>query len=192
MNEPVVDFLRARKSSLLPTLGEPGPSEDALARMFEIASRVPDHGNLSPWRFIVYSGEARHRVGERFAAMMERRHGPLDPVSRKKELVRFARAPLVIGVVSSPKDDPKIPEWEQFLSAGAAALNLVHAAIALGFGANWVTGWFSDDEEAARMLGAGPGERFAGFVHVGSITGETPERPRPDWRALVSVWNGAG
>lgn len=188
MNDPVIAFLRTRKSALLPTLGEPGPDAGQIGIMLEIAARVPDHGVLAPWRFTLYRGEARTAVGEALAAMQERRNGPLDPVSRKKELGRFSRAPLVVGIVSAPKDDPKVPQWEQFLSAGAAAMNVVHAATALGFGANWVTGWYAEDGEAARMLGAGEGERFVGFVHVGALRGETPDRPRPDWRSLVSDW----
>lgn len=192
MNDSVIAFLRSRKSSILPTLTDPGPNEAEIETILEIASRVPDHGNLVPWRFILYRGDARLKVGEMFADMMERRHGPLDPVSRKKELVRFSRAPLVIGVVSSPKVDPAAPEWEQFLTAGAIAFNIVHSAIALGYGANWVTGWFSDDAEAAPALGAKKGERFVGFVHVGTMKSESPERPRPDWRTLVSEWNPAG
>lgn len=189
MNDAVLSFLRTRKSALLPTLGEPGPDEGQIGAVIEIAARVPDHGVLNPWRFILYRGDARMRVGEALAALQERRNGPLDPVSLKKELARFSRAPLVVGVVSSPKNDPKIPQWEQFLSGAAAAMNLVHAATALGFGANWVTGWYADDAEAARLLGAGEGERFVGFVHVGTIRADTPDRPRPDWRDLVSDWS---
>lgn len=191
MNDTVISFLRQRKSALLPTLGEPGPDAETLGVMLEIAARVPDHGVLNPWRFILYKGEARLKAGEALATLQEKRGGPLDPVALKKELNRFSRAPLVVAVVSAPKADPKVPEWEQFLSAGAAAMNLVHAATACGFGANWVTGWYADDEEAAAILGAAPGERIIGFVHVGSIRGETPDRPRPDWRTLVSEWTPA-
>lgn len=190
MNDAVIAFLRQRKSSLLPTLGEPGPDEATLGVMLEIAARVPDHGVLNPWRFILYRGDARLKAGVALAAIQEKR-APLDPVALKKELNRFSRAPLVVAVVSAPKADPKIPEWEQFLSAGAAAMNLVHAASACGFGANWVTGWYADDAEAAKALGARDGERIVGFVHVGTIKGETPDRPRPDWRALVSEWSPA-
>lgn len=188
MNDSVLTFLRTRKSALLPTLGEPGPDADQIGAMLEIAARVPDHGVLAPWRFVLYRGDARIAVGEALAALQQRRNGPLDPIALKKELARFSRAPLVVGVLSAPKNEPKVPEWEQFLSAGAAAMNLVHAASALGFGANWVTGWYADDVEASRMLGAGEGERFVGFVHVGSLKAETPDRPRPDWRPLVSDW----
>lgn len=188
MNQTVVDFLRRRKSPLVPSLGEPGPTEDQIGLILEIASRVPDHGILVPWRFILYRGDARLKAGEALAALQEKRHGPLDPVSLKKELNRFSRAPLVVAIVSSPKEDPKIPEWEQFLSGGAAAMNLVLAATALGFGANWVTGWYSDDPEARAVLGAKPGERIVGFVHVGTPREEAPDRPRPDWRNLVTEW----
>lgn len=189
-NDAVLAHLRRRKSALLPTLGEPGPSAAELAILMEIACRVPDHGVLMPWRFVLMRGSAREEAGERLAAIVERRAGPLDPAARRKELNRFTRAPLVVTVVSAPKADPKVPEWEQFLSAGAAAMNLLHAATALGYGANWVTGWYAEDAEASAMLGAGTGERIAGFVHVGTIRDETPERPRPDWHTLVSDWQG--
>jgi nitroreductase len=105
-------------------------------------------------------------------------------------LLRLARAPMVIGVVSSPKEHPRIPEWEQFLSAGSVALMITLAARAHGFASNWVTGWFADDAEARRLLGVAPYERIAGFVHIGTFAAPFPERPRPDVDALVSDYAG--
>ena len=112
--------------------------------MIRIATRVPDHGRLEPWRFILYRGEARVEIGEQLAALAEQREGPLPEGRRNQELARFSRAPLVIGVVSSPKENPKIPQWEMFLSGGMAAMNLMIAANALGYGTNMISNWYSD------------------------------------------------
>lgn len=190
MNRTVLDFLLARKSAPIPELKEPAPSEAEIRTILTAASRVPDHGKLTPWRFILYRGEARHRVGELLAARAAEREGPLADARRQQELERFSRAPLVIGVVSVPRDNPKIPQWEMFLSGGAAAMNLVLAANALGYGTNWITNWYSDDEEGRRILGLSPDERVVGFVHIGTFDGEAFERPRPDVSTLYADWPG--
>ena len=158
--------------------------------MIAAASRVPDHGRLAPWRFILYRGEARHRIGAMLAELAQRREGELPPARIEQEKARFARAPLVIGVIHSPKESAKIPQWEMLLSGGAAAMNLVHAANALGYGTNWITNWYSDDEEGRRLLGLSPQERVVGFVHIGTPQSEATERPRPDPASLVSDYSG--
>ena len=190
MNTAIIDFLSTRSSVPIQDLREPGPDDSQIRTMLAIASRVPDHGRLAPWRFILYRGEAREEVGRRIAELAERREGPLPEGRRNQEMTRFSRAPLVIGVVSSPKDHPKIPEWEMFLSAGAAAMNLVLAANALGFGTNWITNWYSDLPEGRALLGLAPRERVAGFVHIGSHQGVVPERPRPDIDSLYADYSG--
>jgi len=158
--------------------------------MIRIATRVPDHGRLEQWRFILYRGDARTRIGEMLADLAEKRDGPLHEGARRKELTRFSRAPLVIGVVSSPKEHATIPQWEMFLSGGAVAMNLVHAANALGYRSNWISNWYSDSEEGRRILGLAPHERVIGFVHIGTFQGEVPERPRPDAASLISEYAG--
>ena len=190
MSNAVLDFLANRISPPIPDLKEPAPGDAEIEQMVRIATRVPDHGRLEPWRFIVYRGDARRQVGEQLAALAEARDGPLPEGRRQQELARFSRAPLVIGVVSSPKESPKIPQWEMFLSGGAAAMNLVHAANALGYGANWITNWYSDSEEGRRVLGLAPHERVVGFVHIGTPSGAVPERPRPDVAKLISEYSG--
>lgn len=190
MSSSVIDFMLARKSAPIPELNEPAPSDEEIRTMLTIASRVPDHGRLAPWRFILYRGAARDRIGEMLAARAEEREGPLTDGRRQQELARFSRAPLVIGVVSVPRENPKIPQWEMFLSGGAAAMNLVIAANALGYGTNWITNWYSDDEEGRRILGLAPQERVVGFVHIGTFSGDAPERPRPDVDTLYSEWSG--
>ena len=190
MNQTVIDFLLSRRSRPIAELKEPAPSDDEIRTMLTAASRVPDHGRLAPWRFILYRGEARHRIGVELAELAERREGPLPEHRRAQELARFSRAPLVVGVVSVPRDHPRVPEWEMFLSGGAAAMTLLLAAGALGYGANWISNWYADDEEGKRLLGISPQERVVGFVHIGSYDGATPERPRPDLAEIVSDYAG--
>jgi nitroreductase len=190
LSSPIIDFMLARKSAPISELKEPAPSDAEIETMLTIASRVPDHGRLEPWRFILYRGEARHRIGEMLAARAEQRDGSLTEGRRQQELARFSRAPLVIGVVSVPRENPKIPQWEMFLSGAAAAMNLVIAANALGYGTNWITNWYSDDEEGRRILGLAPHERVIGFVHIGTFSGDAPERPRPDVSRLYAEWSG--
>ncbi|MCO5146155.1 MAG: nitroreductase [Aquamicrobium sp.] len=190
MNQPVIDFLLSRRSKPIGELKEPGPSDADIRTMLTAAARVPDHGRLAPWRFILYRGEARHRVGEALAALAEKREGELPEHRRQQELARFSRAPLVVGVVSVPRDHPKVPDWEKFLSGGAAAMNLLIAAGALGYGASWITNWYADDEEGKRILGIAPAERVVGFVHIGTYDGTTPERPRPELADIVSDYAG--
>ncbi len=190
MAQSVINFLLTRNSAPIPDLKAPAPTDSEIETILTAASRVPDHGRLAPWRFILYRGDARAKVGEKLAKLAELREGPLTEGRRNQELTRFSRAPLVIGVVSSPKENPKIPQWEMFLSGGAAALNLVLAANALGYGTNWITNWYSDVEEGRAILGIAPHERVVGFVHIGSYEGTAPERPRPDVRTLYSDYSG--
>lgn len=190
MNQPVIDLLLARRSPPIHELAEPAPSAGELDTILRAATRVPDHGMLTPWRFILYRGEARKRAGRMLANLAEKREGPLNEGRRQQELTRFSRAPLVIGIVSSPKESPKIPQWEMFLSGGMVAMNLIVAANALGYSTNMITNWYSGDEEGRRLLGLAPHERVIGFVHIGTHAGGTPDRPRPDVASLVSEYAG--
>ena len=190
MASSIVDFLLTRKSPPISELAEPGPRESEIEQMIRAASRVPDHGRLQPWRFILYRGEARKRVGEGLAALAEEREGPLSEARREQERTRFSRAPLVVGVVSVPRSNPKIPQWEMFVSGGMAAMNLIHAASALGYGANVITNWYSDTPQGRALLGLAPDERVVGFVHIGSHPGGTTDRPRPEPSAIMSDYAG--
>lgn len=190
MTSPVVDFLLKRRSSPIDKLTEPAPDDSQIETMIRIASRVPDHGRLAPWRFILYRGDARHEIGRQLADLAEQREGPLPEARLEKERTRFSRAPLVIGVVHITRDSPKIPQWEMFLSGGAAAMNLLLAANALGFGANWISNWYADDEEGRRLLGLKKDERVIGFVHIGTYAGEVTDRPRPDVATLYADYAG--
>lgn len=186
----IIDHLLSRASAPISELSEPAPDDAEIETILTAASRVPDHGRLAPWRFILYRGDARIKVGEKLLELAEKREGPLPDGRRQQELTRFSRAPLVIGVVSSPRDNPKIPEWEMFLSGGAAAMNLVHAANGLGFATNWITNWYSDTAEGRAILGLAPRERVVGFVHIGTHQGPVIERARPDVKTLYADWSG--
>ena len=187
-----LDLLKTRKSISAAFLAPPGPSDAEIAEIFTIASRVPDHGKLTPWRFIVFAGDARKQASEALAALFARKNPGADPKVVEEERKRLARAPLVIAVVSKAAPHPKIPEWEQVLSAGNAALNIVMAAHALGYAAQWTTGWIAYDADAGEILGLQPGERFVAFVHIGTPTAPPIDRPRPTLAEVVSYWNPPG
>jgi len=187
-NIAVRDYLLTRRSVGSAFLKEPGPDAAELEQMLTIATRVPDHGKLTPWRLVVIEGDARQKAGDRLAEIAARKNPDADAASIEMERGRFLPAPLTIGVISAPKPNPKIPEIEQLLSAGNVAFNLVHAAHALGFAASWVTRWYAFDPEAAAMLGAREGERFVGFVQIGTPTAVIEDRDRPRLDDIVSRW----
>ncbi|WP_244487545.1 MULTISPECIES: nitroreductase [unclassified Aureimonas] len=187
-----IDQILTRRSVAIPALLEPAPSAAEIETLLTAASRVPDHGKLAPWRFVIYRPEVGRAIGRALAALLESREGPLSEVRRDAEEKRFARSPLVIGVVSTAGPHVKISEWEQVLSAGAATMTLVHAAHALGFAANWVTEWVAYDDEAKALLGIAPGEKVAGFVHIGTPGDKPADRPRPPLSQIVSEATAPG
>ena len=188
VNAALRDYLNSRRTVTAPFLGAPGPDREALHEMLTIASRVPDHGKLAPWRFVIFEGEAREKAGQMLADLVAAREPDAGEDWLEAERTRFLPAPLTVGVISTAAPHPKIPEFEQLLAAGNACLNLCHAANALGFAAHWVTRWFTYDEEAAAILGARPGERFVGFVHIGTPQTRLEERDRPDVEAKTTYW----
>lgn len=189
-NPMLRDYLLTRRSVGMAFLKEPGPNAEELEQILTIGTRVPDHGKITPWRLVVIAGDARAQAGEKLAEIFARNNPGMDEASIEIERQRFLPAPLTIGVISSPKPHPKVPEFEQLLSAGNVAFNLLHAAFALGFAASWITRWYTFDAEAASMLGAGEGERFVGFVHIGTPTAVIEDRPRPALADIVSHWTG--
>ena len=174
-----LELLKTRRSLKPVELIAPGPSAAEIDTLLTVASRVPDHGKLIPWRFIVFEGAARTLAGEAIAAAFCAKYPDAKPEHVDHERQRLARAPLVIAVVSRAAPHVKIPEWEQVLSAGAAAMSLVLAAHALGYGANWITEWYAYDRRALDLLGLAGNERIAGFVHIGRIAQPPEDRPRP-------------
>jgi nitroreductase len=178
-------LLARRRSSKLMQLAEPAPSDAEVDALIQLAGRVPDHGKLGPWRFVVISGEARDRAGALIAEVIRSDEG-VD--ANRVEFVRgwFKRAPLCVMVVSSPKPSPKVPEWEQQLSAGAACFSLLIAAHALGYAGCWLTEWPAFDARARAALGLAEEERIAGFVYLGTPAQGVAERVRADVTSRIS------
>ena len=174
-----IELLSTRSSFKAIELKTPGPSAAEIEKLLTIACRVPDHGKLTPWRFIVFEGNARLAAGAAIANAFRTKYPDAKPENVEFEHKRLAHAPLVIAVVSRAGPHVKIPEWEQVLSAGAAAMNLVLGAHALGYGANWITGWYAYDRGVLDAFGLAPHERIAGFIHIGTPSGPAQERPRP-------------
>jgi nitroreductase len=184
-----LEFLKQRKSVSAQFLAEPAPTEAELGEMLTVASRVPDHGKLAPWRFIVFRGTARTEAGKALARLYAKKNPGADAAKLAEEENRLARAPLVVAVVSTAAPHEKIPEFEQLLSAGNAAFNTVLAAHALGYAAQWTTGWIAYDAEAGAILGVKPGERIVGFIHIGTSTVPAGDRPRPALADIVTEWH---
>ena len=185
-----LQLLKTRRSVKPMELGGPGPSPAELDTLLTIAARVPDHGKLAPWRFIVFEGEQRLAAGEKIAAIFRAGHADATADQIDFERKRLARAPLVVAVVSRAGPHAKIPEWEQQLSAGAAAMSLVIAAHAMGYAASWITEWYAYDRAALDALGLAANERMAGFVHIGRPAKPPEERDRPKLGDIVSRYSG--
>ena len=193
MDNQLVGYLSARRTIPSAQFTEPGPDAKTLDAMLVIAARVPDHGKLAPWRFVIFDRESRETVVSGLRRIAENHPDEKERRIRSDKTSGFAQSPAIVGVISSPiADHPKIPLWEQKLSAGAVCLNLLHASQAHGFAAQWLTGWYAYDSEALGWLGVKDGERIAGFVHIGTPT-ETglafPGRDRPDVAALTEHWS---
>jgi nitroreductase len=181
-----LELLKTRRSVKPMELGGPGPTAGEIETMLTIATRVPDHGKLTPWRFIVFEGDARLAAGETIADVFRADRPDATPDQVEFEHQRLARAPLVIAVVSRAGPHVKIPEWEQQLSAGAAAMSLVMAAHALGYAASWITEWYAYDRRVLDKLGVAPNERIAGFVHIGRPAKPPEDRDRPKLADIVT------
>jgi len=181
-----LQLLTTRRSFKAVELTGPAPTAAEIVTLLTVASRVPDHGKLTPWRFIVFEGEARRAAGAAIAAAFRLKYPDAKPEQVEAERERLARAPLVVAVVSRAGPHVKIPEWEQVLSAGAAAMNLVLAAHALGYGASWITEWYAYDRHVLDALGLAPHERIAGFIHIGWPPGAPEDRPRPPLDAIAT------
>ncbi len=181
-----LELLQTRRSPSIPDLIGPGPTGSELETILKLAVRVPDHGMLAPWRFIVFEGEARRKAGDLIAAAFRADHPDAGLEHVETERMRLARAPLVIALVSRAAPHVKIPEWEQVLSAGALGMNMLLATHALGFCARWITGWYAYDRRVLDDLGLKPHERMAGFLHIGRVANKPEERPRPALSDLVT------
>jgi nitroreductase len=180
----VVDFLAKRRSASAMTLTAPGPDAIQLAELLRLAARVPDHGKLSPWRFVILRGPAKDAFAEKIAALADRQ---ANPVKANAALRKLTRPPVAVAVISRYIPG-EIAEWEQRLSAAAVCQQMLLAAAALGWGANWITDWYSYDTSAREILGLGDGEQVAGFLYLGTASEPPQERARPDVAALTTEW----
>jgi nitroreductase len=185
-----LELLKTRRSVKPMELIGPAPSQTEIDTIITIASRVPDHGKLTPWRYIVFEGDARLAAGGKIAEAVRATRPDATPDQIDFERKRLARAPLVIAVVSRAGPHAKIPEWEQELSAGASSMNLVWAAYALGYAASWLTEWYAYDRAVLDALGLGANERIAGYVHIGRPAKPPEDRDRPALDAIVTRYTG--
>ena len=187
MPDPLA-LLQQRRSVPSRQLGEPAPDGASLQALLEAAIRVPDHGKLVPFRLILLRGDAKLQFGEQLAAVAMRNHPEMAGAKLEKERRRYTFAPLVVAVIVRIDTDSKVPEIEQKLCAGNVAHNLLLGAFALGYGAQWLTGWAAYDRGAAAVLGLAENEHVVGFVHIGTAQIEIPERGRPTLADVLETW----
>jgi nitroreductase len=181
-----IELLKTRRSMKPLEMTGPGPSPSELNTILTVGARVPDHGRLTPWRFIVFESDARSRAGDVIANVFARKNPAATTVEIDVEKSRFTHTPLVIGVVSFTKPHPKVPAWEQELSAGASAMNIISAATALGYGTCWLTGWFSYDRDVLDGFGLKSSEKLAGLIYIGTPTRPSEDRSRPALSDIVT------
>ena len=183
-----LSLLRTRRSGKPRDLIAPGPDDEQMRQMLEIALRTPDHGKIAPWRFVIVPQDRRDRL----AAVLDAAYRAEKPGAGRLELEamhQFAhQAPTLVVALSAPVAGSKIPVWEQELSAGAAIMNLLHAAHAMGFAGGWLTGWPAYNEDV-RAAFAKDQERIAGFLFIGTPGRPQEERPRPLYDEKVSLWD---
>ena len=184
----ILSLLHTRRSASAKAMGEPGPTPEQLTEILACGARVPDHGKLNPWRFILWQGDARATFG----VAMRKRWAELYPQHGEGTLGfvqgMFLRAPVVIAVISTAAEHPKIPIWEQQLSAGAVCQNMLLAATALGVGCQWNTDWMAYDEAMTKAMGLAPHEKVAGLIYLGTAKEAYEERSRPDMESLITHW----
>ncbi|WP_342641283.1 nitroreductase family protein [Rhodoligotrophos ferricapiens] len=183
-----MSLLLTRRSQAIAKLTDAGPNDEDLRTILTAAARVPDHGKLAPWRFIIFKGERRAAFGRFLERHLRETRPDAGDVMFEKARTIFTDAPVVIGVVSRAAPHVKIPEWEQYLSCGASCMNIVTAATALGYGVQWITGWYAYDREVASHLGLADHERMAGFIFIGGMSEQPSDRARPDLAQLVSEY----
>jgi len=186
-----IDLLTTRRSVLVRHLGDPGPSQDELNRILEAGMRVPDHGKIGPWRIQVINKAGQAALGELCAKLYAEEHGErANDKMVEFERKRPGRAPVLLAVTSRLEVPHNIPELEQRLSGGALCMNILNAAHALGYGAQWLTEWPAFNDEVKKMLGHDPSTDIIGFIYIGTPTQEPKPRNRPEFDAVVSEWSG--
>ena len=181
-----LSLLKQRRSVPPQFLSVPGPSGTQLDELLEIAARVPDHGKLVPWRFIVFEGGAREEAAEVIARVFRERNPQANEDQVEFERKRLLNAPVIVAVVSRAREHAKIPLWEQELSSGAVCMTMLTAAYAMGYAGSWLTNWFSFDRKVLSDFGLGEDERIAGFIHLGTPAAPITDRERPVMAEIVS------
>tara|TARA_R110002124_G_scaffold64985_2_gene177864 strand:- start:685729 stop:686412 length:684 start_codon:yes stop_codon:yes gene_type:complete len=187
-NQEVLNYLHTRRSLSVKYMGGKGPNADEVTEILKAASRVPDHGKLMPWHFIVLQGDKRAAMGRILRAAYARENPEATQAKLDLEAQLFMRAPLIIIVVSRMRK-AKHPLWEQFLSAGAVCQNLLIAANALGYGTNWLTEWYSYSEYFRKAIGLDERDNIAGVMYIGDAKKQPDPRPRPDMNEIVTYWD---
>jgi nitroreductase len=191
MSREALELLLTRRSVKAGMLGEPGPGPEQVTTILTAAARVPDHKKLTPWRFVVFEGEARAAFGEALAAACAaEEQEPPSTVRLEVERTRLMRAPCVVAVISRVTPNPGAPEWEQVLSCGAVGMNLCLAANALGFGTCWLTEWYAYSPAVRAALRLADNERVAGFIYIGTARERQDDRERPDLARIATRWSG--
>jgi nitroreductase len=186
-----IDLLTTRRSVLVRQLGEPGPSQDELNRILEAGMRVPDHGKIGPWRIQVINKAGQAALGELCARLYRQEHGErANDKMVEFERERPARAPILLAITARLEIPHTIPELEQRLSGGALCMNILNAAHALGYGAQWLTEWPAFNAEVKKLLGHDPSTDIIGFIYIGTPKAEPKVRDRPSLEAVVSEWSG--
>ena len=180
----VLDLLLSRRSCAARAMTGPGPSKSQLADILRAGARVPDHGKLFPWRFVVFEGEARERFADILVETLSQEDA--SPSLCEEWRARATAAPVIVAVISAARESIKIPVWEQELSAGAVCQNMLIAVHAMGFVGNWLTEWYAYHSAVKQKIGLKPGERIAGFIYMGTPKEELQERPRPEMDKIVS------
>lgn len=183
-----ISLLKQRRSVPPQFLTAPGPEGVQLDELLAIAARVPDHGKLAPWRFIVFKGEARDGAADVVARVFRERNPQASDDQVEFERKRLTHAPVIVAVVSRAREHAKIPLWEQELSAGAVCMTMLTAAHAMGYAGSWLTNWFSFDRTVLGEFGVGADERIAGFIHIGTPTAPITDRERPVMADIVSYY----
>ncbi|MBP6014200.1 MAG: nitroreductase [Alphaproteobacteria bacterium] len=183
-----LQLLLTRRSGSAKRMKGPGPTDDQIQTLIRAASRVPDHGKLTPWRFLIFKSDARAAFGDVLVRALKESEPQADADRIAQEQGRFLRAPVVIAVVSRAREGLPIPEWEQILSAGAACQTLCIAAHAMGFTPSWITEWYAYHPTVRAALGLQSNERIAGFIHLGHSAEPLVDRPRPSFEQIAQEW----
>ena len=188
-SQETLELLMLRRSLTVKDMVHPGPSEEQIKQILEIGSRVPDHKKQVPWRFLTFEKSTRGKFGKILRTIFAKNNPKTNEKILDFEENRFLRAPLVIAVISTAdKDNPKVPEWEQILTAGAVCQNILIASNAMGYASQWLTEWYAYDKVVLKELNLNPNERIAGFIYIGTASKQPKERGRPDLANLVKKW----